>query len=99
MIKKVAAIGPESTGKSTLCEQLAKHFNTIWCSEYARTYLNENGVKYNYADLIKIAEGQLAAEDYCVEELKNNLIINEEQLSNTQHSTNNNQCFKKFTAE
>ena len=67
MIKKIVAIGPESTGKSTLCEQLAKHFNTMWCPEYAREYLNQNGVKYGYNDLIKITQGQLAMEDYCVE--------------------------------
>ncbi len=73
MIKKVVAIGPESTGKSMLCEQLAKHFNTIWCPEYAREYLNQNGVKYGYDDLKKIAEGQLAIEDYCVEEVNSKL--------------------------
>lgn len=63
MIKKIVIIGPESTGKSTLCEQLAKHFNVNWCPEYAREYLNKNGVKYNYNDLLKIAQGQLKAED------------------------------------
>ncbi|MBV9962334.1 MAG: ATP-binding protein [Parafilimonas sp.] len=70
MIKKIVAIGPESTGKSTLCKQLAEHYNTMWCPEYAREYLNQNGVKYDYADLIKIAQGQLTIEDYCEEELK-----------------------------
>ncbi|MBL7752590.1 MAG: ATP-binding protein, partial [Chitinophagaceae bacterium] len=35
-IKKIVIIGPESTGKSTLCRQLAAHFNTLWCPEYAR---------------------------------------------------------------
>jgi nicotinamide riboside kinase len=69
MLKKIVTIGPESTGKSTLCGQLAKHFNTIWCPEYAREYLNQNGVKYGYDDLIKIAQGQLVMEDYCVEEM------------------------------
>ncbi|MEO8711370.1 MAG: ATP-binding protein [Parafilimonas sp.] len=71
MIKKIVAIGPESTGKSTLCEQLAEHYNTNWCPEYAREYLNQNGVKYRYEDLIKIAQGQLVIEDYCGEEIKN----------------------------
>lgn len=37
-IKKIAIIGAESTGKSTLCLKLAKHFNTSWISEFARTY-------------------------------------------------------------
>jgi len=69
MIKKIVAIGPESTGKSTLCKQLAAHYNTMWCPEYAREYLNQNGIKYGYDDLIKIAQGQLMIEDYCVEKV------------------------------
>ena len=75
MIKKIAVIGPESTGKSTLCEQLAQHFKTIWCPEYAREYLNQNGVKYKYEDLKKIAQGQLVIEDYCIEEVNNKYSI------------------------
>jgi len=71
MIKKIVAIGPESTGKSTLCEQLAQHFQTIWCKEYAREYLHANGVKYDYNDLLKIAKGQLAQEDNGIDELNN----------------------------
>ena len=37
---RIAITGPESTGKSTLTEQLANHFNTLWVKEYAREYLN-----------------------------------------------------------
>lgn len=70
MIKKIVAIGPESTGKSTLCEQLADHFKTNWCPEYAREYLNTNGVKYKYDDLIEITKGQLKIEDGSVGKLK-----------------------------
>lgn len=39
-IKKIAIIGAESTGKSTLCLKLAKQFNTCWLSEYSRDYFN-----------------------------------------------------------
>ena len=38
-IKKFVVIGPESTGKSTLCAQLAEYYETIWVPEYAREYL------------------------------------------------------------
>jgi NadR type nicotinamide-nucleotide adenylyltransferase len=62
-IKKVVVIGPESTGKSTLCKQLANHFNTLWCEEYAREYLLEHGTNYTADDLLTIAKGQLALED------------------------------------
>ena len=60
---KVAVIGPESTGKSTLCELLALHYNTQWCPEFAREYLLTHGMDYTYDDLLYIAKGQLAMED------------------------------------
>ncbi len=70
-IKKIVIIGPESTGKSTLCKQLAAHYNTLWCPEFAREYLLANGISYTYNDLLKIAKGQLALEDECVEQVRN----------------------------
>ena len=61
-IKKIVVIGPESTGKSTLCGYLATYYNTVWCPEFAREYLLKNGTSYTIDDLITIAKGQLAAE-------------------------------------
>ena len=63
MIKKIVVIGPESTGKSTLCEQVAQHYGMQWCPEFAREYLLTNGKAYHYDDLLTIAKGQLALED------------------------------------
>lgn len=62
-LKKVVIIGPESTGKSVLCQQLADHYQSSWCPEYARQYLLENGKQYSYGDLLTIATGQLGQED------------------------------------
>jgi NadR type nicotinamide-nucleotide adenylyltransferase len=62
-VKKVVIIGPESTGKSTLCELLAQHFKTAWCAEFAREYLLTNGTNYSFEDLEIIAKGQLALEE------------------------------------
>lgn len=62
-LKKIVIIGPESTGKSTLCQQLAQHFNTGWIPEYAREYLEENGTSYSYDDLLTIANGQIGLEE------------------------------------
>jgi len=59
MLKKVIVIGPESTGKSVLCEKLALHYQTLWCPEYAREYLIVLGREYNYDDLLFIAQKQL----------------------------------------
>jgi NadR type nicotinamide-nucleotide adenylyltransferase len=67
MLKKIVIIGPESTGKSTLCEQLAQHYNTLWCPEYAREYLLAHGTKYSYDDLFFIAKGQIASEEKCIQ--------------------------------
>ena len=63
MLKKIVILGPESTAKSTLCEQLAQHYETMWCPEFAREYLLTNGTNYEYEDLLTIARGQLALED------------------------------------
>ena len=60
---KIVIIGPESTGKSTLCEELAQHYDAIWCPEFAREYLLTYGTDYQYDDLLTIAKGQLAMED------------------------------------
>ena len=65
-MKKIVFIGPESTGKSTLCEQLAAHYKTEWVREYAREYLLINGKEYNYDDLLDIAKGQIAEEELVV---------------------------------
>jgi NadR type nicotinamide-nucleotide adenylyltransferase len=62
-IKKIVVIGPESTGKSELCKNLAAHFNTEWAREYAREYLETYGTNYTFEDLKKIAAGQLKNED------------------------------------
>ncbi len=63
MLKKVVVIGPESTGKTTLCKQLATHFHAQWCPEFAREYLLEHGMDYSYDDLLTIAKGQIALEE------------------------------------
>ena len=70
MVKKIVIIGPESTGKSTLCQQLADHYRTLWCPEYAREYLLTHGMNYTYDDLLTIAKGQLKLEDEYYERVR-----------------------------
>jgi NadR type nicotinamide-nucleotide adenylyltransferase len=62
-MKKIAVIGPESTGKSTLCKQLADHYQVAWVPEYAREFLLQRGMNYTYDDLLTIAKGQVALEE------------------------------------
>jgi NadR type nicotinamide-nucleotide adenylyltransferase len=79
MILKVVVIGPESTGKSSLCEQLANHYNTDWVKEYAREYLLANGTEYSYDHLLEIAKGQIALEDAAIQ-------LVEDKIKNTNES-------------
>ena len=58
-MKRVAVIGPESTGKSTLCEQLSHHFHSPWVPEYARKYIERLERPYTYEDVEQIAMYQV----------------------------------------
>ncbi len=62
-IKKIVVVGPESTGKSTLCEKLSVHYQTLWVKEYAREYLLKNGTDYTFENLSDVAKGQLEGEE------------------------------------
>ena len=54
-VKNICVIGTESTGKSTLTEKLANHFNTVFVKEMARDIV-EITDECTYNDLLKIAE-------------------------------------------
>jgi NadR type nicotinamide-nucleotide adenylyltransferase len=73
--KKIVVTGPESTGKSTLCEQLALAYETKWVPEYAREYLLNLGRSYTYDDLLIIAKMQLEQEDRITASLKIPLVF------------------------
>ncbi len=81
-MKKIVVIGPESTGKSSLCKQLAKYFNTTWCPEYAREYLLKYGPTYTYEDLLTIAKGQLNLEDEYIKKIDTKTINYKLQTTN-----------------
>lgn len=66
-MKKIVVIGPESTGKSTLCEDLANYYNCSYVPEYARTYLEEFGKDYSYEHILNMAQGQQQIEDVFIE--------------------------------
>ncbi|PSR52193.1 ATPase [Adhaeribacter arboris] len=55
----IGITGPESTGKSTLAEQLANYYGAVWVPEYARAYLADLQRPYTQADVEKIAVEQL----------------------------------------
>ena len=63
MLKRVAIIGSESTGKTWLAKSLANHYNTEMVSEYARDYFNDKEYQYSPDILVDIAKGQLKNEE------------------------------------
>ena len=64
---KIVLFGPESTGKTTLAQMLAEHFNTRWVPEYMREYLQLKWDKEQKScephDLLPIAVGQITLEN------------------------------------
>ncbi|HVW94552.1 MAG TPA: ATP-binding protein [Mucilaginibacter sp.] len=61
-IIKIAVVGPESTGKSTMATFLAAHYNTVWVPEYAREYCEKLTSPPTWQDEINMFHGQLALE-------------------------------------
>ena len=59
----MAITGPESTGKSTLSNQLAKYYQTVSTDEYARSFLDSLERPYEKKDLLEIANGQIREEN------------------------------------
>lgn len=83
MPNKIVVIGPESTGKSTLCQMLAAHYQTVWVKEYAREYLLKNGTAYSYENLLEIAKGQVSLEDEALNSTNNKPVVPNSNVANS----------------
>ncbi|MCJ8208275.1 ATP-binding protein [Mucilaginibacter sp. RS28] len=59
---KIAVVGPESTGKSTMSAYLAKYFHTIWVPEFARGYCEQLPGPPTWQDEINMFRGQVELE-------------------------------------
>ena len=62
-VARVAILGAESSGKSTLAAALAAHYGTLWVPEYLREFVEERGRVPQEGDQIAIARMQMAHED------------------------------------
>ncbi len=75
---KIVLFGPESSGKSSLAEELAGHFETEWVPEYMREYAqrkwDDTGKTLEIEDLLPIAEGQMRSENE-ISKLANNFLF------------------------
>ena len=74
-VHRVAILGAESTGKTTLAERLAKHFDTSWVPEFGRAYCEGRDVHgLTLDDFDAIARGQILAEEAAAREANRVLI-------------------------
>lgn len=87
---KVVLFGPESTGKTTLSRQLARHYNSIWVPEYAREYLqnkwNNERKTCEPKDLLPIAIGQMKLENDLAKKTNTVLICDTDLLETKVYS-------------
>lgn len=88
---KIVLFGPESTGKTTLSIQLAKHYNTVWVQEYARPYLqkvwNQERRTCEPKDILPIAFGQIALENRLAKRADKVLICDTDLLETKVYSS------------
>src|SRR5207237_9711620 len=70
LVKRVAIVGAESTGKTTLAEKLARYFQTVWVPEYGREYTEVNvgreaafGDRWRSESFVRIAQRQVELQD------------------------------------
>ncbi|MEI6208888.1 MAG: AAA family ATPase [Desulfuromonadales bacterium] len=65
-VKRICLLGGESTGKTTLAEALAEHFETVMVPEYGRElWITKNGLP-GFEDMCAIAERQVEMEDVAI---------------------------------
>lgn len=80
---RVSIFGPESTGKTTLAEDLARRLGTVWVPEWARTYLEALPDRRApvLSDLSDIVRGQIAAEDSLAKDARHVLVCDTDPLA------------------
>lgn len=62
-VRRIAILGAESSGKSTLCGALARRYDTLWVPEYLREFVDTHGRVPFESDQVGIACTQRARED------------------------------------
>lgn len=82
-VRRVCIFGPESTGKSTLARDLARHFRTAYAWEYARPLLDPQGGQCTPEDIPKIVRGQIATEEALARQANRVLFCDTDVLTTT----------------
>lgn len=78
---RVVLTGSESTGKTTLTADLARHYGAVWVPEYVRGYADWKRAPLDAGDVEPIARGQIAAQDVALERAGTFLFFDTDLLS------------------
>lgn len=64
---RIAILGAESTGKSSLAAALAAHYGTVWVPEYLREFVDTHGRTPHEGEQLQIAMVQLEKEEHAAQ--------------------------------
>lgn len=80
-VKRIAIMGPESVGKSTMTRELANWYQTNFVDEYGRIVYEANGNKVGVEDFIPISEGRQSLEDWAIKKSNKLLFCDTEDIT------------------
>ena len=80
-MKKIAIVGPESSGKSTLAQELMLRARAWYVSEVAREYIDNLERPYGEADLLEIAHAQARNEEMVSSEFKGLMVCDTDLIT------------------
>lgn len=80
--RRVAVVGAESAGKTTLAVRLAQHYTTVWVPEYGREFVDRKGALPVVEDAPQIARETIRREDALAREANRVLIADTETMHN-----------------
>ncbi len=80
-VNRVAILGGESSGKTSLAQALAARLGTVWVPEYGRERWVEQDGKLAFADMLAIAQTQVARETALVQHAKRWLLCDTTPLT------------------
>ncbi len=80
-VRKIAFLGGESTGKTSLCRLLSEHLGEPWVPEYGRELTERQANHVSYEDLLAIGIEQIRREDRAMAKAKKWLICDTTPLT------------------
>jgi NadR type nicotinamide-nucleotide adenylyltransferase len=79
-LKRVAVLGAESTGKTSLARSLALRFQTVWVPEYTREFMRVTHDEFQVSDIEKTVREQLAQEERLINNANQFIFIDSELI-------------------